>query len=201
MPTLPTRRLHRIVWSLLVSIAILWPGVSFMQPMAQRCRQSGARGIEQSTSFLQRGKTLFWILLSLSCPLLTCAAAEVQDAAAPLAADRILRNAKIWTVNKHQPQAEALAIRGERIVAVGSDAEVLKLAGPGTDAAFHETQCGSLEVGKLADLAVLSRDILADSEREYSPRGLNSGWLRRRGRRWLNRYTIGTIYPSRGWRR
>jgi predicted amidohydrolase YtcJ len=34
-------------------------------------------------------------------------------------------------------------------------------------AAFEERDRGSLEVGKLADLAVLSRDILADSERDH----------------------------------
>ena len=33
-------------------------------------------------------------------------------------------------------------------------------------AAFQEKERGSLEVGKLADLVVLSRDILADSERD-----------------------------------
>jgi predicted amidohydrolase YtcJ len=33
-------------------------------------------------------------------------------------------------------------------------------------AAFQEKDLGTLEVGKLADLAVLSRDILADAERD-----------------------------------
>jgi predicted amidohydrolase YtcJ len=34
-------------------------------------------------------------------------------------------------------------------------------------AGFEEKDRGSLEVGKLADLVVLSRDILADSERDH----------------------------------
>ncbi len=55
---------------------------------------------------------------------------------APLAvaepADLILTNARLWTGQRSQPQAEALAIRGERIVALGRAAEVAQLAGPKT---------------------------------------------------------------------
>lgn len=36
-------------------------------------------------------------------------------------------------------------------------------------AAFREKECGSLEVGKLADLVVLSRDILLESEARPDP--------------------------------
>jgi predicted amidohydrolase YtcJ len=48
------------------------------------------------------------------------------------AADLIITNAKIWTVDKARPQAEALAVVGERIVAVGSAAEVDAWHGPQT---------------------------------------------------------------------
>ena len=40
------------------------------------------------------------------------------------AADLIVTNAKIWTADVGRPQAEALAVIGERIVAVGSSAEI-----------------------------------------------------------------------------
>ncbi len=40
------------------------------------------------------------------------------------AADFIIRNAKIWTVDRSRPEAEAVAILGARIVAVGSNQEV-----------------------------------------------------------------------------
>ncbi len=40
------------------------------------------------------------------------------------AADLIITNAKIWTVDKARPEAQAVAILGERIVAVGSSADV-----------------------------------------------------------------------------
>ena len=48
------------------------------------------------------------------------------------AADLIVTNAKIWTVDKTRPHAEALAVLGERIVAVGSAAEVDAWHGPQT---------------------------------------------------------------------
>ena len=47
-------------------------------------------------------------------------------------ADRILTNGKIVTVDDRFTIAQALAIRGERIVAVGSAAEIDKLKGPST---------------------------------------------------------------------
>src|SRR6478752_6595053 len=47
-------------------------------------------------------------------------------------ADLIITNAKIWTVDKTRPHAEALAVLGERIVAVGSAAEVDAWHGPQT---------------------------------------------------------------------
>ena len=48
------------------------------------------------------------------------------------AADLIVTNAKIWTVDKTRPHAEALAVLGDRIVAVGSSTEVDVWHGPQT---------------------------------------------------------------------
>ncbi|HZI65425.1 MAG TPA: amidohydrolase [Thermoanaerobaculia bacterium] len=53
-----------------------------------------------------------------------------QSPAGP--ADLVLLSAKIWTGDAARPQATALAVRGSRIVAVGSDAEIRKLEGPQT---------------------------------------------------------------------
>jgi predicted amidohydrolase YtcJ len=47
-------------------------------------------------------------------------------------ADLVLNNGKIVTMNSAQPAAQAVAIRGDRIVAVGSNADAAKLAGPRT---------------------------------------------------------------------
>jgi predicted amidohydrolase YtcJ len=47
-------------------------------------------------------------------------------------ADLIFRNGQIYTVNERQPRAEAIAIKGSKIIFVGSNAEVRKYAGKGT---------------------------------------------------------------------
>ena len=47
-------------------------------------------------------------------------------------ADLILTNGNIWTVDKNQPRAEALAISGNKIIFVGSSSEVRKWSGEKT---------------------------------------------------------------------
>lgn len=47
-------------------------------------------------------------------------------------ADLILTNARVLTMDPENPRAEALALAGERILAVGGAAEIAALAGPGT---------------------------------------------------------------------
>ncbi|HUK25750.1 MAG TPA: amidohydrolase family protein [Terriglobales bacterium] len=47
-------------------------------------------------------------------------------------ADLIIRNARVWTVDKAHPRAQAVAVLGDRIVAVGSNAEVGAWRGPRT---------------------------------------------------------------------
>ena len=47
--------------------------------------------------------------------------------------DLILCHGKVWTVDTRLPVAEAVAVRGTRIVKVGSDRDVLALRGPATE--------------------------------------------------------------------
>ena len=47
-------------------------------------------------------------------------------------ADLVLLHGNVVTVDAQRPRAEAIAVRGDRIAAVGSDEEIQKLAGPGT---------------------------------------------------------------------
>ncbi|MFQ5675590.1 MAG: amidohydrolase [bacterium] len=51
----------------------------------------------------------------------------------PVKADLVLTNAKIWTVDKTMPRAEAVAIWQEKILAIGSSAEIKTLIGPETE--------------------------------------------------------------------
>jgi hypothetical protein len=48
------------------------------------------------------------------------------------AADLIIRNAKVWTVDRSHPEAQAVAVLGDRIVAVGSNSDVDSWRGPQT---------------------------------------------------------------------
>jgi predicted amidohydrolase YtcJ len=48
------------------------------------------------------------------------------------AADMILVHGKVWTENSKNPEAEAVAVSGDRIVGVGTSAAMMKFAGPGT---------------------------------------------------------------------
>ena len=48
------------------------------------------------------------------------------------AADLIIVNAKVWTVDPSRPTAQAVAVLGDRIAAVGSNAEIEAWRGPAT---------------------------------------------------------------------
>lgn len=70
-------------------------------------------------------KTSLWAAVAAVALLMALAAAEVP-------VDLILVNGKLWTVNPQQPEAEAVAISGNRIVAVGTSAEMAQLRQPRT---------------------------------------------------------------------
>jgi hypothetical protein len=72
-----------------------------------------------------------WIV-ALAGVLLASRVLAVDATPSRPTADLIVAHAKIWTVNAKQPDAEALAVLGDRIVAVGSNEEVLKWQGPKT---------------------------------------------------------------------
>jgi predicted amidohydrolase YtcJ len=69
------------------------------------------------------------LLLVLVCCLVL---PERNQAQSRPTADLIITNAKIWTVDKSLPKAQAVAILGDRIVAVGSSADVDAWRGPNT---------------------------------------------------------------------
>jgi predicted amidohydrolase YtcJ len=71
--------------------------------------------------------TLF-LRINLLLALLGAGAALSAEAPASL----ILVNGRIYTMNPAQPWADAMAVRGERIAAVGVGSDVLRLKGPAT---------------------------------------------------------------------
>ena len=70
-------------------------------------------------------------LLCAACIAGTVLGAPALAPAAP--AERIIRGGTIVTVNPAQPTAEAVAIAGGRIIAVGSEADVMRHKGPATE--------------------------------------------------------------------
>ncbi len=64
----------------------------------------------------------------------TAAGAAIAASQPQPMADLIVYNARIYTVNAAQPEAAAVAVLGDRIVAVGSDAAVLRWRGATTHA-------------------------------------------------------------------
>lgn len=66
------------------------------------------------------------LLLSLFLLLITVTAQAPR-------ADRILVNGKVWTGDSRNPYVSAVALRGDKIVAVGTDAQVRRYAGRATE--------------------------------------------------------------------
>lgn len=82
------------------------------------------------------GRALLALTLAVVAASATAAWAQQPAAQQPVAqqpADKILRNGKIVTVDDRFTIVEALAIRGRRIVATGSNADIDKLKGPATE--------------------------------------------------------------------
>jgi predicted amidohydrolase YtcJ len=93
-----------------------------------------------------------WLFVAAFAPL----ALRAQDA------DLIVRNARIWTGDSASPSAEAIAVRGERLIAVGSNGDVDRHRVPRTqvidaggrfvtpgfiDDHTHFSQAGALLIG------------------------------------------------------
>ena len=72
--------------------------------------------------------------LLVALALLSCGACGVSAQPAPVAdpADLIVHHAVVYTVDAAAPRAEAVAVRGDRIAYIGTDAGALALKGPAT---------------------------------------------------------------------
>src|SRR5712691_9232511 len=71
-------------------------------------------------------------LLLLLIPLLMSANSPTQADKPPVSADLIIINARIHTMDQGRPLAEAVAISGNRIIAVGTTKEIRRLVGANT---------------------------------------------------------------------
>jgi hypothetical protein len=109
--------------------------------------------------------------------------------------DLILRNGRIYTSDPQHPWAEALAIRGTKIAAIGSEADVAKLKGPRTrvidlagrmampgiiDSHIHFLS-GSLSLGQIFLDDARSAEEIQRRVKEYAAKHPDKKWLIGRG--------------------
>jgi predicted amidohydrolase YtcJ len=110
-------------------------------------------------------------------------------------ADTIVLHGRVYTGNAKQPWAQAVAIRGAKIVAVGSDIEVEKMRAAGTkiiDAAgrlvlpgFVDSHIhfmdGSLSLGRVNLEGAKDASDIQQRLREYASNHSGDGWILGRG--------------------
>ena len=113
----------------------------------------------------------------------------------PHPADFLIHNARVFTADHANPHAEAVAVRGNQIVFVGSNLDAEAWRGPNTrridgqqcsllpgfiDSHFH-LYTGSLELGDIQLQSVKSLDDLALTIRAYATTYPEADWLVGRG--------------------
>jgi predicted amidohydrolase YtcJ len=124
-------------------------------------------------------------------------------------ADLILKNANIYTVDERNPHAQAVAVKGDKILFVGSDANVQKYAGsntrvldlkgatvlPGlTDSHYHFLGVGARELSFNLEGTASLDDLLARvKERVASAKP--GEWIVGRG--WIETFWKPPIFPTR----
>lgn len=93
------------------------------------CQHDLTRDLGELGAMTHKSAARCFALLVLGASAITGCASTDAYARKSAAPDIILTNARVYTVEESQPWAEAIAIAGEKIVAVGSKATVTKLAG------------------------------------------------------------------------
>lgn len=119
---------------------------------------------------------------------------RAQSAKTPVA-DTVVVHGRVYTLSARQPWAEAVAIRGDKILAVGSDAEVGKLRGAGTkvidaqghlvlpgfvDSHIHFLD-GSFSLGRVNLEGAKDPADIQQRLREYAAQHPGTGWVLGRG--------------------
>jgi predicted amidohydrolase YtcJ len=122
--------------------------------------------------------------------------------------DLILHHARIYTAVDAHPQAAALAIRGDRLVGVGQDAEILALRGPSTqvadlggrtivpgltDAHGHFTNLGA-SLQRLDFRGLTSYDAIVAMVKQRAATARPGEWIL--GRAWDQNLWADTSFPT-----
>ncbi|HEY0003464.1 MAG TPA: amidohydrolase [Pyrinomonadaceae bacterium] len=145
------------------------------------------------------------LVLFLCCGLVVPVAPAAQNETA----DLVLRNGNVYTVNERQPRAEAIAVRGERIIFVGSNEAVKKYMGrrtrvidlrgqtvlPGlTDAHCHILGIGQREVNLNLEGTTSLEDFLAKVKARVDQTEAGQ-WVTGRG--WIETFWKPAVFPTR----
>ena len=127
--------------------------------------------------------------------LFVATAMAFGQSAKELVADLIVEHGKVYTMNAKQPWAQAVAVRGGKIVAVGDDAEIDKLRSSGTkvinasgrlvlpgfvDCHIHFLD-GSLSLGRVNLGGAKDPAEIQQKLREYASQRPGTDWILGRG--------------------
>ncbi|GAA0911286.1 amidohydrolase [Nonomuraea longicatena] len=127
------------------------------------------------------------------------AGALLAAGCAPAHAERLITGGRVYTLDPRRPWAEAVAISGERIRAVGSRAELDPLVGPRTEIidaegglvlpGFHDVHCHPVE-GQADDGCPLDFDADAGRLVQQVRACADSGWVTGSG------FDVTRLHPS-----
>src|SRR5437588_5727240 len=124
-------------------------------------------------------------------------------------ADVVFVNGNVYTVNEKQPRAEAIAVKGDRIVFVGSNANAKRFQGAGTrvidlhgetvvpgmtDAHYHFIGVGQREMNLNLEGITNLEDFLA-KVKERVDRTKPEEWVTGRG--WIETFWKPPVFPTR----
>src|SRR5207237_1003452 len=127
----------------------------------------------------------------------------------PEPADVVFVNGNVYTVNEKQPRAEAIAVKGDRIVFVGSNANAKKFQGastrvidlhgetvvPGmTDAHYHFIGVGQREMNLNLEGITNLEDFLAKVKQRVD-QAKPGEWVTGRG--WIETFWKPPVFPTR----
>ncbi len=147
--------------------------------------------------------------LALFVAAIICAFVLNPSVATLSPADLVLKNGNIYTVNQRQPHAEAVAMKGDRIVFVGSNTGVQKYVGNGTrvidlhgetvvpgmtDAHHHLEGVGFREMTLNLEGTTSLEDLLA-KVKERVEQAKPGEWITGRG--WIETFWQPPVFPTR----
>ncbi|MFN2491695.1 MAG: amidohydrolase [Pyrinomonadaceae bacterium] len=149
---------------------------------------------------------------NLSTALLTLLIGMMEPWAANsnvVTADLVFKNGNIYTVNERQPKAEAVAVKGDRIVFVGSNQEAQRYVGPHTrvidltgktmvpgmtDAHHHLSGVGFRETTLNLEGVTSLEDFLAKVKARVD-QARPGEWVTGRG--WIETFWQPPVFPTR----